>query len=409
MYRDLRYALASLTIYRNFLKEETGVRVIKILDCILQYGKDSLQAVESYHDFVAYLYQKNISFDSFLLNFILHDDNPFSREAEFKPWQDIDEHIIKATQDDLHTLQKLYYFNWAEIYPGAPEPVFECRDKACFPRFFQTENWVELIHELASYYAQNSRGIVAVYKALRWQREKGLIGIRNPEPCRMEELLGLDYQIRQLCLNTEFFLQGYPANNVLLYGPRGTGKSTMIKALLDRYAHTRLRLIELKREDLGMLPDVVENLREYNLKFIIYIDDLSFEDYETEYKGLKAVLEGNIQGRSSNVLVYATSNRRHLVKEYFSDRIKTGEEVHLFDTMEEKLSLADRFGLVITVPSPDRETYLKIVYDLADKRGLKIDRDTLTRKAIEWERSHHGFSGRTARQFVDSLGEYYKA
>lgn len=409
MYRDLRYRLASLTIYRNFLKEETGARLIKTLDHILQYGKDSLPAIESYHDFVAGLYQKKVSFDSFLLDFILHDDNPFSREAEFKSGEDIDEYIIKAAVKDLNILQKLYCFPWHEMYPHTPPPIFDYRDKGDFPRFFGEKNWTEIIYDLAFYYAENSRGIVSCYKALRWQSEKGLIGIKNPEPCRMEELLGLDHQIRQLCLNTEFFLKGYPANNVLLYGPRGTGKSTMIKALLERYNDTRLRLIELKREDLGLLPDVAEKLMEYNLKFIIYIDDLSFEDYETEYKGLKAVLEGNIKGRSSNILVYATSNRRHLVKEYFSDRIKTGEEVHLFDTMEEKLSLADRFGLVITVPAPDRETYLKIVHDLADKRGLKIERDTLTRKAIEWERAHHGFSGRTARQFIDSLGEYHMA
>lgn len=408
MWKEMRFALAGLTIYRNLLQKEPVAKLIKHLDYVLHYGQDSLMAIESYHDFIATLYAMGVSFDNFLLDFILHDDNPFSRAAENKPWEKIDEYILKGAARDLNILQDLYHFPWRKIYALYPQPCFEEAEKEVFPDFFKEEKWENILPELAFYYAQNSRGIVSVYRALRWERGKGLTGVKNPEMCRMEDLLGLDYQIKKLCLNTEHFLKGYPANNILLYGPRGSGKSTMIKALLDKYKGTRLRLVELRREDLGELASLLEVLEGYNLKFIIYIDDLSFEDYETGYKGLKAVLEGSIQEKKSNILIYATSNRRHLVKEYFSDRSSSDDEVHRFDSMEEKLSLADRFGLVITVPSPDKETYLKIIYNLVEKRGIKIEKEELKAKALEWERMHHGFSGRTARQFVDSLGEYYE-
>lgn len=409
LFGEMRLALASLTVYRNFLREKPGIELIKHLDAVLQYGKDSLMAVESYHAFVSALYEMGTSFDEFLLSFIMHDDNPFSREAENKPWEEIDGYLLEGAARDLSILQNLYNFPWAEIYPFYPLPCFEKKERLKIPAFFEKEDWRDVLPELALYYAENSRGIVSIYRALRWERGKGLVGIENPEICCMEDLLGLDSQIARLCLNTESFLKGYPANNVLLYGPRGTGKSTMIKALLEKYKNTRLRLVEIRREDLGELNKLVEALMDYKLKFIIYIDDLSFEDYETGYKGLKALLEGNIRGKNSNILVYATSNRRHLVKEYFSDRLKGDDEVHRFDSLEEKLSLADRFGLVITVPAPDRKTYLKIVHNIAAKRRINIAPEELERKALEWERMHHGFSGRIARQFVDSLGEYYEA
>ncbi|MBO8158122.1 ATP-binding protein [Thermosyntropha sp.] len=408
MYREIRYDLAGLSIYRNFLKEPVVIRGLQTIDNILKYGEDSLDAFESYHEFIFMLYEKETTFKDFLLYFILHDDNPFSRAAEHKAWHKINKDLIKATARDLAVLKKIYDFPWNKIYPESVYPDFSEPRDAKYPEFFKEENWEEILPHLARYYFENSRGIASVYRALAWEKGKGLTGIKNPDRCYIDDLLGLDYQIKRLCQNTEFFLKGYPANNVLLYGPRGTGKSTMIKALLDKYRGTKLRLVEVRREDLNELPEVVDELGKYNLKFIIYIDDLSFEDYETEYKGLKAVLEGTLKGKNPNVLIYATSNRRHLVKEYFSDRAKASEEVHFFDSMEEKLSLSDRFGLIITIPQPNREIYLNIVKNLARKRGLKISDQLLETKAIEWERSHHGFSGRTARQFVDSLGEYYE-
>jgi predicted AAA+ superfamily ATPase len=152
------------------------------------------------------------------------------------------------------------------------------------------------------------------------------------------------------------------------------------------------------------LPEIINTLRKHALKFIIFFDDLSFEDYETQYKGLKAAMEGSLESRPVNVLLYATSNRRHLVREFHSERTEIDDEIHINDTMQEKLSLADRFGLTITFPSPTQKAYLEIVETIASQRQLNIDPELLRRQALQWERAHHGPSGRAARQFVDSLG-----
>ncbi len=233
-----------------------------------------------------------------------------------------------------------------------------------------------------------------------------MVGISCPDPVGLNDLIGYNSQKQQICINTEQFLKGYPANNVLLYGSRGTGKSTMVKALLNEYGEQGLRLVELTCEDLESLPEVIALLRGHAQKYIIFVDDLSFEDYETRYKGLKAALEGSLTARPDNILIYATSNRRHLVREYHSDRnAPLDDEIHTWDTMQEKLSLSDRFGLTITFPSPTQQLYLEIVEKLIEERGLTLDPELVRRSALAWERSHHGPSGRTARQFVDSLGD----
>jgi predicted AAA+ superfamily ATPase len=269
-----------------------------------------------------------------------------------------------------------------------------------------SRDWTEEMEELAVYYRTYSSGLISKYRALRWDKIQGkIIGINSPDPVLLEDLVGYNSQKTQLCNNTEQFLQGYPANNVLLYGSRGTGKSTMVKALLNEYYDQGLRMLEINCDDFISLPVIISSLRHHALKFIIFIDDLSFEDYETQYKGLKAIMEGSLESRSDNVLLYATSNRRHLIREFHSERSEIDDEIHTNDTVQEKLSLADRFGLTITFPSPTQQVYLDIVESIANQRQLNINPELLRRQALQWERAHHGPSGRTARQFVDSLGK----
>ncbi len=204
-----------------------------------------------------------------------------------------------------------------------------------------------------------------------------------------------------MVLNTERFLSGLPAHHALLYGPPGTGKSSTVKAVLNEYAGAGLRLVEVRKEDLADLGGVLEDLRGRGPRFVVYVDDLSFEEHEVEYKALKALLEGSVEDPPENVRVYATSNRRNLIRESFSDR--ENDDIHAHDTMQEKLSLAARFGLRLTFPSPDQSRYLEIVSGIAQERGLKIPQDTLRERALLWDRWHAGRSGRTARQLVDEL------
>jgi len=242
--------------------------------------------------------------------------------------------------------------------------------------------------------------------AFIWQ-QRGGVGLFRPvrhiDRVRLEDLLGIDYQLKQLVRNTRQFVQGAPANHVLLWGERGTGKSSAVKALLFAFAREGLRLVQVHRQDLLDLPEIIDALWDRPEKYILFCDDLSFEASDAEYKELKALLEGGLHARSTNVLIYATSNRRHLMQERFTDRQATADndEVHAMDAVEEQLSLADRFGLRLSFYKIDQDTYLQIVRHLAGQRNLDIDSIILERDALRWALSHSGRSGRCARQFID--------
>lgn len=233
------------------------------------------------------------------------------------------------------------------------------------------------------------------------------VPVNNAHPVRLSELVGYDLQKERLVANTEAFLDGRPANNVLLYGDAGTGKSTSVKALLGEYADRGLRMVEIYKYQFRDLSRVIEAIKHRNYRFIIFIDDLSFEENEVEYKFLKAVIEGGVESRPENVLIYATSNRRHLVRENWSDRadMEHDGDIHRSDTMEEKLSLAARFGVAINYSAPSPELYHEIVLELAAREipEQAADEKALLKLADRWEIRHGGISGRTARQFIDYL------
>ena len=228
--------------------------------------------------------------------------------------------------------------------------------------------------------------------------------INNTEEVRLADLVGYEVQKQRLRENTEAFLRGFRANNCLLYGDAGTGKSTSIKALLTEYYDQGLRMIQLYKHQMQSLSAVVGEIKHRNYKFIIYMDDLSFEDFEVEYKYLKAVIEGGLENRPDNVLIYATSNRRHLIKETWNDTADVDLEKHRGDTLQEKLSLVDRFGITIPYMKPGRKEYEEIVRELVKRDGrISLGEEEVMKRAQSWEVAHGGFSGRVARQFVDDL------
>jgi uncharacterized protein len=268
----------------------------------------------------------------------------------------------------------------------------------------QLDNWANAVEVLAAYYRQFGTGLFARYCAFRWQQGQ-LRGIAHPDPVQLTELVGYESQKDTLVKNTEFLLAGSPALQVLLYGSRGTGKSSLVKGLLNKYSERGLRLIEVAKSDLKDLPEIVEQLRNLPQKFIIFVDDLSFEEDDDAFKALKVVLEGSVTARAQNVVVYATSNRRHLVREFFGDRPRPSDsdEVHAWDTLQEKLSFSDRFGLTLTFEPANQDTYLQIVHHLATQAGISLPQEDLDYRALQWATRHNGRSGRTARQFVDFL------
>lgn len=259
---------------------------------------------------------------------------------------------------------------------------------------------------VTEFYREFGVGRFGLNKAFRINETSGgtdIIPITSIEHVYLKDLVGYEIQKRKLIDNTEAFIQGRAANNVLLYGDSGTGKSSSIKAILNQYYDRGLRMIEVYKHQFKCLSEVLEQIKDRNYKFIIYMDDLSFEDFEIEYKYLKAIIEGGLGKKPQNVLIYATSNRRHLIREKFSDKREILDDLHANDTVQEKLSLVARFGVTIYYGAPEKKEFQEIVKVLAERCGVDMEKEELLAEANKWELSHGGLSGRTASQFITHL------
>jgi predicted AAA+ superfamily ATPase len=289
------------------------------------------------------------------------------------------------------------------------------------PAFFLPGgDWAADTDKFIAHLHGKGAGLLGLYRSFRWASSSAL-PVRHPDPVRLSDLFGYRDQRDLVIANTLRFLEGKPAANILLYGDRGTGKSAAVKAVCGEYASRGLRLLEVPKESLGELPAILDFTASRGLKFVIFIDDLSFETMDDSFTALKALLEGGAESRPANTVVYATSNRRHLVKERHSDRpgAAAEDEVRSFDTMQEQLSLSDRFGLTVIFGAPGQEEYLDIACSIAEKRGLlppgagasgpggktapnsEAIRGRFRENALRWERWFNGRSPRTAAQFVD--------
>ena len=264
----------------------------------------------------------------------------------------------------------------------------------------------EMFDLITGYYRQYGYGTFSMCRAFRIRgsgEAMEFMPISNVDGTCLSDLLGYESQKAELRANTEAFLNGKRANNVLLYGDAGTGKSTSVKALINEYYDRGLRMIEIYKHQFQDLSSVIAQIKNRNYRFIIFIDDLSFEENEVEYKFLKAVIEGGVETRPDNVVIYATSNRRHLIREVWKDRtdMEHDGDIHRSDTVEEKTSLASRFGVAIHYSAPNKKEYHAIVKMLAERQGVDLSEEELLARADTWEVRHQGFSGRTAQQFVD--------
>lgn len=352
---------------------------------------------------------------SYLVHRILEDENPFSLGAERGS---LDPALLEQTRRELRVFQTLFELEaetlldaveraapdlaglW--VAPGFETPAGSSPRREIARSLDGARDWGAQAKGLAGYFARHGAGAFGRHTAFRW-RDGRLSSVTSPDPTRLAGLVGYGRERGPLIENTERFVAGLPAHHALLYGPPGTGKSSTVKAVANEYADRGLKVVEVAKEDLRELPRVLDALRDRGPRFVLFVDDLSFEEHEIEYKALKALLEGSIEEPPGNVRVYATSNRRNLIRENFSDRGELGDDVHALDTMQEKLSLSARFGLRLTFPAPDQRRYLEIVAGLATERNLKIPDGELRERALLWDRWHAGRSGRTARQFVDEL------
>ena len=347
---------------------------------------------------------------------LLEDENPWSlacegrgdpggslsklAEMDLGPWLD----ALWTLPSEYPEALKSELLNWR---PGAwnGDAYLRRRVEALRSELAAASTPAELRYALAGAYRKFGVGDFALCRTFRAGRGGKLRSIPAPELPPLDAIVGYEQQKRLLVENTAAFLEGRESNHVLLYGDAGTGKSTCVRALLSQFDDSPLRLVELQRAQFAGLPGLLSKLRQRGMKFILVLDDLSFEDHETEYKHLKAAIEGGLETMPENVRIYATSNRRHLIRETWSDKrdMEYDEDLHRSDTVAEKLSLAGRFGLTIRFDSPDRRLYYEIIDRLCAEREIGIPTDELHRQADAWAIRHGGLSGRTAKQFVDDL------
>ena len=358
----------------------------------------------------------------YLTNLLVNNENTYSRSTEIRG--QINGTVNDAVLHDIVIFKELYDYDFTDMTDAlsldAMKLVFDymasteeskvyndrIRRRICdLAETFHNDNTpTQMKDSLTQFYREYGVGRFGLHKAFRVSHgtddEVNIVPILNIAHVKLDDLVGYDIAKQKLIENTEAFVSGRRANNCLLYGDAGTGKSSSIKAIANMYYDRGLRIIEIYKHQFKDLNDVIAQIKNSNYKFIIYMDDLSFEEFEVEYKYLKAVIEGGLEKKPKKVLIYATSNRRHLVNERFSDR---DDALHKSDTMQEKLSLVSRFGCTIYFGLPEKKEYQEIVLELAGREGIDMDKEELLLEANKWEVAHGGRSGRCARQFIDYL------
>ena len=361
---------------------------------------------------------------NYLAYFLITNENPFSITCEKIGANDGS--VNHFARNDFSAIKNLFEYDFSEIEKSLGIDCFtqisnyraiEKKElmynknvsekvQALSSRMEQAGDVEGFFTAVTEFYRDYGVGMFGLNKAFRIQDRTDsklvFLPINNMDKVMLSDLVGYEIQKKKLVDNTRAFVEGKKANNVLLFGDSGTGKSTSIKAIVNEFYDQGLRMIEIYKHQFKDLSNVIAAVKNRNYKFIIYMDDLSFEEFEIEYKFLKAVIEGGVETKPDNILIYATSNRRHLIRETWSDRndVQQDEGMHRSDTMQEKLSLVNRFGVTINYSKPSQKEYFDIVIHLAAKSGIKMSEDELKAEANKWELSHGGISGRTAQQFI---------
>lgn len=360
----------------------------------------------------------------YLTNLLVNNENSYSRACEIRGA--VEGTVNRAVLHDIVIFKEFYdydftgmmdalgaeEFSLALSYDGCEQESKVYNTRICrricdlAVRFTENHSPEEMKATLTAFYKEYGVGKFGLHKAFRILHDTDgvrIVPILNIAHVYMNDLVGYEIPKQKLIDNTEAFVEGRKANNCLLFGDAGTGKSSSIKAIANEYYDRGLRIIEVYKHQFQDLNEVIAQIKNRNYKFIIYMDDLSFEEFEIEYKYLKAVIEGGLEKKPDNVLIYATSNRRHLIKESFSDKEGRRDQLHSSDTVQEKLSLVSRFGVTIFFCAPDKRQFQEIVGTLARRYGIRIPENTLLLEANKWELAHGGLSGRTAQQFIDYL------
>ena len=422
-----------LILYKDFsgTDEEIFYPMASIIERSRRGGMDAKEERQKFYECFHQLMEVSAShgfqgnlWHNYLTYLLISNENAYSRACEIRG--NIEGSINEIALHDFEVFRYFFEFDLEDLgrklgvdcipvllhyerFEGNGK-VFNSRirDRICelTVKLEQAADAGDFKDAVTEFYGEFGVGKLGLHKAFRvLHKEDGaqIVPITNIAHVKLDDLVGYEIAKQKLIDNTESFVRGKEANNCLLYGDAGTGKSTSIKAIANQYYDRGLRLIEVYKHQFCDLNDVIAQIKNRNYKFIIYMDDLSFEEFEIEYKYLKAVIEGGLEKKPDNVLIYATSNRRHLIRETFSDKEEVREDMHTSDTVQEKLSLYARFGVSIYFGAPGKKEFQHIVVSLAEKNGITMDEETLLAEANKWELAHGGLSGRTAQQFINYL------
>ena len=389
-------------------KDETAERLQALACRLVSFATEFGLSGNLWHHWLAYV--------------LMMHENPFSLACERRTVTAAAS-LRRLAEPDLAVFRDLFAFDFSSLEKEAGTALFPVLTAYRAPygtagttkpgeilrtfsgRLARARDVKAFVRLVTAQYETYGVGIYGLYRAFRvaeGETPLRLVPVTEGSDATFDDLIGCEEQKKTLCGNTEAFLAGAHANNVLLYGDSGTGKSTSVHALMHEYFSRGLRLVELSKQNRRLLLQVLSEVKKRNYRFILFLDDLSFEENESDYKELKAMLEGALETRTDRVLIYATSNRRHLIRETWSDRndMEYQEDIHRSDTMEEKLSLASRFGVTIYYAKPDAKEYLRIVRALAERNGIGLGEKELADAARKWELRHGGMSGRTAGQLI---------
>ena len=428
MYREV----SKLILYRNLGEDSILRRLSEIFKCFdsCHYRSEEL-ITDIYREVKAILnlattygFDKNL-WHNYLTFVLVTNENSFSLTCEKVGANDGT--VNHFARNDFQAFMNLFHYDFRPIEETLGIDCFSTlleykavvkqermynknvseKVRALSDELAAAENVEQFFDAVVTFYKKYGVGMFGLNKAFRIVEKNGepdFVPINNLDKVVLDDLTGYEIQKKKLIDNTEAFVNGREANNCLLYGDAGTGKSTSIKAILNEYYDRGLRMIEIYKHQFKYLSQVISHVKNRNYRFVIYMDDLSFEEFEIEYKYLKAVIEGGMETRPDNVLIYATSNRRHLIRETWNDRSDMDQELHRSDTMQEKLSLVYRFGITINFSKPSQKEYFEIVRNLAKKYPqITLSDEELCAQANKWELSHGGTSGRTAQQFISYL------
>lgn len=420
-----------LILYKEFEQEEVFYDFTWIMENYKNdyYNKEDVRALwyECFHELIelsaSHGFEGNL-WHNYLTYLLVNNENAYSTACEIKG--KVEGSINQLALHDFSIFRELFEFDLNQIEKELETdcmPILEnytrsegtgkifnhrIRDRICnlSRRLEEVESAEEFKDAVTEFYKDFGVGKLGLHKAFRIEHEETgakIVPITNIAHVHLDDLVGYEIAKKKLIDNTEAFVKGKQANNCLMFGDAGTGKSTSIKAIINQYYDQGLRMIEVYKHQFQDLNSVIAQIKNRNYKFIIYMDDLSFEEFEIEYKYLKAVIEGGLEKKPDNVLIYATSNRRHLVREKFSDKEERNDDLHTNDTVQEKLSLVARFGVTIYFGAPDKKEFQNIVKTLAQKYQVQMSEEELLAEANKWELSHGGLSGRTAQQFINYL------